>query len=329
MTQSRCGQSPRVASGPPTALSSLSELPFFGEGAEVDAVEALAEQLQAATEAFSKERRQLRALLRRRKHLEAQFQLASEASRSSAKAVESAVEDARRWLHVDLPYFLAGSSEPEPTQGHSDHRGLEALRQKSSTQAAELQRLAQKCAALQQAGHATDAAMLSSLQTQMLRERVAHQDQLKDLRERRAELLRSLGGGTAGPSKKRERERQRDTPVSRSWYVHDLAGYCNYTCSSASVQAPAALSLCRIRSPFACSTSVDPSKSILLAASCGVNGAFGVHARNVEVQAQDDLARADAGGAAGLSADRSFRQLTTMTPLCPGLYLQKAKTSPH
>ena len=208
----------RSGSFDPT-LSSLTELPFFEsevsaqvDKAEEDSLENLVQQLQAATEAFSDGRKELSSWLRRRKHLEAHLQAATEASHASAKAVEEAVEEAKRWQRLTLPKFLAvaGKGNGEGIEGidqmvhrqlplpdgleHSGTRAAQELRQKCEQQAAELRHLERKCAELQEeAGQAAGTAALESLQRQILRERVAHEDQLKALRARRAELLRSLG----------------------------------------------------------------------------------------------------------------------------------------
>ena len=208
MAQSRSCESSQAPFNP-SALPRVTELPFFSE--ETAEVEALVRELEAATEAFGEGRRQLRSLLRRRAHLEAQFQRAAEASRASAEAVEGAMEDARRWLHVGFPCFLAeglehGEQGNTPALDGPKTGSLEALRHKSAQQAAELQRLAQRCATLQQADQAADIAKLNSLQMQNLKEQVSHQDQLRDLRARRAELLRSLGG-TSDRAKKSTRAR--------------------------------------------------------------------------------------------------------------------------
>ena len=272
---------------PRPELTELTELPFFEaeaeaveavEAEEAEEVEATVQKLQAAVEAFSDGRQQLRQLLTRRKHLEAQFQRAAEGSRASAEAVESAVEDARRWLHIDLPRFLAKAEQVEgPVEGMPEHRDPsqdwlergdggddgdgntksaeplqplhQTLRHKCTQQAAELQRLTQKCAELQ-AGEAADLAKLDSLQRQMLKERVSHQDQLDDLRARRAELLRSLGG-TAGQIQKNPRH-----------LLQPLGGFAD-VCRLGTVhsgiyhmQVLVALCLCRTRSPSASSMSM-------------------------------------------------------------------------
>ena len=260
--ESRCG------SFDPT-LSSLTELPFFEteeDKAEEDSVENLVQQLQAATEAFSDGRKELSCWLRRRKHLEAHLQEATEASHASAKAVEDAVEEAQRWQRLTLPKFLAtvagkGNGEGidrmvrgRPSSEHT--RAAHELRQECEQQAAELRHLERQCAEQAEAGQAAATAALESLQRQILRERVAHEDQLQALRARRAELLRSLGD-----THQCEKILILDA-LNKSELLHMLMCY-NVPCQIqrlASSQVQVASSSCRTLSPSASSMSTALSR---------------------------------------------------------------------
>ena len=176
------------------------------------------------------------------------------------------MEEAQRWQRLTLPKFLAtvagkGNGEGidrmvrgRPSSEHT--RAAHELRQECEQQAAELRHLERKCAEQAEAGQAAATAALESLQRQILRERVAHEDQLQALRARRAELLRSLGD-----THQCEKILILDA-LNKSELLHMLMGY-NVPCQIqrlASSQVQVASSSCRTLSPSASSMSTALSR---------------------------------------------------------------------